>query len=85
MSNKPAAGLVADLTWAELYAARIRENLKILTPAVKKISTGAELRERAARLRQQLKSANRTAAELRNMIPLEPCGSNRDGPNPPKT
>jgi hypothetical protein len=86
MSNKPpAAGLIADLTWAELYAVRIRENLKILTPAVKRISTGAELTEPAARLRQQLKSANRTAAELTNMILLETRRSNRDGSDPPKT
>jgi hypothetical protein len=60
--------LVADLTWAELYTAKIRENLKVLTPAVKKKPTRTEALESAKLLRQQLESANRTANELRKMI-----------------
>jgi hypothetical protein len=78
MTKKPInSDLIADLTWAELYTAKIRETLKILTPAVKKISTRAEPLESAALLRQQLASANRTAAELRKMIGLEPRRTNR--------
>jgi hypothetical protein len=60
--------LVADLTWAELYTAKVRENLKILTPAVKNSAPSAELMESAALLRRQLESAHRTAAELIKMI-----------------
>jgi hypothetical protein len=59
--------LVADLTWAELYTTKIRENLKILTPAVKTTPTSAELTDSAALLRQQLESAHRTAAGLSKM------------------
>jgi hypothetical protein len=64
--------LIADLTWAELYTARIRESLKILTPVVKKTATKDEFTEGVARLRQQLESANRTAADLRKMLRVEP-------------
>jgi hypothetical protein len=34
MKKQSASGLVADLTWAELYARNIREDLKLLSPAV---------------------------------------------------
>jgi hypothetical protein len=70
--------LVADLTWAELYTGKIRENLKILTPAVKRTSMSPELLESTALLRLQLESANRTAAKLRKMIPPEPRRANRN-------
>jgi hypothetical protein len=33
--------LVADLTWSELYIAKIRQNLKILTPAAKNTATAS--------------------------------------------
>jgi hypothetical protein len=71
--------LVADLTWAELFTAQIWENLKILTPAVKKTPASAELTESAALLRQQLESAHRTADGLRKIVRLEPRGANRKG------
>ena len=60
--------LVADLTWAELYITKIRENLKILIRAVKNTPTGVELNESAALLRQQLESAHGTAAKLRKTL-----------------
>ena len=69
---------VADLTWAELYTAKIRENLRILTPAVKKTSTKPAFVESAVLLRQQLESANRTATELRKMLLLERRRTNRN-------
>lgn len=74
--------VVADLTWAELYTAKIRKTLKILTPAVKNVETRAELMENAALLRQQLESANRTTAELRKMLSLEPRRTNRSRSDP---
>jgi len=64
--------LVVDLTWADLYTANIRQDMKILIRTVKKVSTRAELTESAALLRQQLEKANCTAAELRKMLGLEP-------------
>ena len=60
-----SSDLVADLTWADLYAGQIHKDLKVLTPSVKKISPSAELTDSAAKLRQQLKGAHRTIAELR--------------------
>lgn len=64
--------LIADLTWAELYINKIRENLKILTPAVKKTSMSTELAEPVTLLRRQLEGANRTAAALRKIVRPEP-------------
>lgn len=55
--KQTAHDLVADLTWAELYAADIRKDLKILIPAVKENLTRADLTESAALLRWQLESA----------------------------
>lgn len=72
MKKQSASGLVADLTWAELYARNIREDLKLLSPAVKKIETGHEVTESAALLRRQLEGANRTTGELRKMTGVPP-------------
>jgi hypothetical protein len=83
MPNMPrkqtAQVLVADLTWADLYAASIRKDVKMLIPAVKKISTRADLTESAVLLRQQLESAKCTTAELKKMTRLEPGHSDRSG------
>ncbi len=62
--------LVADLTWADLYATSIRKDVKMLIPAVKKISTRVDLTVSAALLRQQLESAKYTTAELKKMTRL---------------
>ena len=70
LRKQTAQVLVADLTWADLYAASIRKDVKMLIPAVKKISTRADLTERAALLRQQLESAKGTTAELKKMTRL---------------
>jgi hypothetical protein len=72
MKKRPASDLVADLTWAELYASNIRQDLKLLSPAVKKIETGHELTKGAALLRRQLEDANRTTGELRKMTGVPP-------------
>jgi hypothetical protein len=65
--DSPPSELVADLVWADLYASRIRKELKLLTPVVKKMTTGAGLEAGAAKLRQQLEGAHRTTAELKTM------------------
>jgi hypothetical protein len=48
-----------------LYAGKIRQELKTLTPAAKKGSNSGELTTGAAKLRQQLEGAHRTVAELK--------------------
>jgi hypothetical protein len=63
--DQPSTDLVADLTWADLYAGKIRQELKTLTPAAKKGSNSGELTTGAAKLRQQLEGAHRTVAELK--------------------
>jgi hypothetical protein len=67
-----ARDALADLTWAVLYAGKIRENLKGLAPIFRKTQINVELTEDAALLRQQLEGASRTTAKLRKMIGLEP-------------
>ena len=59
-----SSDMVADLTWANLYARRIRQDLRALTPAVKKIPVSDELAEVVAKLRKELEGAHRTIAEL---------------------
>ena len=71
--GKQLAGLaLADLTWAVLYAGKIRENLKGLAPIFRKTQMSVELTEDAALLRQQLEGASRTSARLRKMSGLDP-------------
>lgn len=63
--------VVADLTWANLYARRIRQDLTVLTPAVKKIADSGELAEIVTKLRKELEGAHRTIAELRILTESE--------------
>jgi len=78
LPEKPLAGdALADLTWAALYAGKIRDNLKGLTPVFRKNRMRTELTENAALLRLQLQGANRTSAMLRIMSGLEPHPSSR--------
>ena len=67
LTKQAAHDLVADLTWADLYAANIHKEVKMLIPVVKKISTRASLAESAALLRRQLESAKYTTDELKKM------------------
>ena len=60
-----SSDMVADLTWANLYARRIRQDLSVLTPAVKKIAASGELADVVAKLRTELEGAHRTIGELR--------------------
>lgn len=66
-NNEVSSNLVADLTWADLYARQIRQDLKRLTPAVRKVTSSTELTEGTAKLREQLEHAHRTIAELTMM------------------
>ena len=68
--------LMADLTWADLYARQIRKDLKQLAPAIRKVSNSTELVGNTAKLREQLQGAHRTIAELRTMAGSEPRRSN---------
>jgi hypothetical protein len=63
--TQPPFDLVADLTWADLYARGIRQDLNTLTPVVRKVSTSTQLTEVAAKLRDQLQGAHRTVAEVK--------------------
>jgi hypothetical protein len=71
-NDQVSTNLMADLTWADLYAREIRQHLKVLTPAVKRISSSAELTEGTAKLREQLEVAHRTIAALRTMAGSDP-------------
>ena len=62
--NRSATETSADLTWAELYNGRIRLDLKKMCPAIKKIRVTTAFSHGAARLRQQLRDAHRTTADL---------------------
>ena len=59
--------LMADLTWADLYARQICKDLKQLTPAMRKASSKTELVGNTAKLREQLEGVHRTIAKLRTM------------------
>jgi len=68
--------LMADLTWADLYARQICKDLKQLTPAMRKALGKTELVGNTAKLREQLEGAHRTIAELKIMAGPEPRRSN---------
>jgi hypothetical protein len=54
--------VVADLTWAELYASKLRKEIKALIPSVKKLPIRPELAQNAKQLRKELENTNRTIA-----------------------
>ncbi len=58
----------AALTWAELYSRKIRDDLKVLSSALRKSATTPEAAQSAALLRQQLHLAHRTMEDLRKKI-----------------
>jgi hypothetical protein len=79
MKNDPQSfHLVADLTWADLYAGQIHKDLRVLTSFVKKTSSSAELTDSAAKLREQLADARRTITELRVLTQPGPDRSKRE-------
>ncbi len=68
--------LMADLTWADLYARQICKDLKQLTPSMRKVSSSSELVGSTAKLREQLEGAHRTIAELKTIAGPDPRRSN---------
>ena len=70
---------VADLTWANLYIRRIRQDLSALTPAVKKIAASGELAEIVAKLRKEVEAAYRIIAELRTLTESDRCSRSQNG------
>jgi len=71
-SHNGRKNLIADLTWADLYAREICKDLKQLTPAIRKASSSTDLVGSAAKLREQLEGAHRTIAQLRTMAASDP-------------
>ena len=66
------SNLIADLTWADLYARQIRKDLKQLTSAFRRVSNSIELVGSTAKLREQLEDAHRTIAELKTIAATDP-------------
>ena len=69
--------LMADLTWADLYARQIRKDLKQLTPAIRRVSNSNELVGSTTKLREQLERAHHTIAELRTMAAPAPRSNSK--------
>lgn len=61
------SALIAELTWAQLYTKAMRKELIAISTAVGKGQTTTaepEMKETAAKLHDELKTANRTVGEL---------------------
>ena len=62
---KPA--LMAELAWAKLYTKVMHQDLGAISTAIRKsqqTTVGPEMKKSAEKLRDQLKTANRTVGEL---------------------
>jgi hypothetical protein len=60
--KQPIREVVADLTWAELYATKLRKEIKSLIPIVKKLPIRPELVQTAKQMRKELENTNGTVA-----------------------
>ena len=70
---KPA--LMAELTWAKLYTKVMHKDLVAISTAIKKSqppTAGADMKESAEKLHDQLQSANRTVGELSDHAGVRP-------------
>jgi hypothetical protein len=70
---KPA--LMAELAWAKLYTKVMHKDLGAISTAVKKsqpATAGPDMKKSAEKLRDQLKSANRTVGELSDHVGIRP-------------
>ena len=59
--------LMAELTWAKLYTRAMHKDLGAISTAISKsqpTAAGPEMKKSAAKLHDQLQSANRTVGEL---------------------
>jgi hypothetical protein len=70
---KPA--LMAELAWAKLYTKVMHKDLGAISTAIRKSQptiAGSEMKKSAEKLRDQLKSANRTVGELSDHAGIRP-------------
>ena len=73
---KPA--LMAELAWAKLYTKVMHKDIGAISTAIRKskpAAGGPEMKKSAEKLRDQLKSANRTVGELSDHAGIGPCES----------
>jgi hypothetical protein len=67
--------LMAELAWAKLYTKVMHKDLGAISTAIRKsqpTSAGPEMKKSAEKLRDQLKSANRTVGELSDHAGIRP-------------
>ena len=70
---KPA--LMAELAWAKLYTKVMHQDLGAISTAIRKsqqTTAGPEMKKSAEKLRDQLKTANRTVGELSDHAGIRP-------------
>jgi len=70
---KPA--LMAELAWARLYTKVMHQDLGAISTAIRKSQqtiAGSEMKKSAEKLRDQLKTANRTVGELSDHVGIRP-------------
>jgi hypothetical protein len=74
--NQPVRpALMAELAWAKLYTKVMHKDLGAISTAIRKsqpTSAGPEMKKNAEKLRDQLKSANRTVVELSDHAGIRP-------------
>jgi hypothetical protein len=67
--------LMTDLAWSKLYTKVMHKDLGAISTAVKKsrpTTAGPHMKKSAEKLRDQLKSANRTVGELSDHAGIRP-------------
>ena len=78
-SLKPA--VIRELAWASLYTKVMHKDIVAISTAIKRsrpTAAGPEIKKSAEKLRNQLKSANRTVTELSDHVGLRPAPSKAD-------
>ncbi|HEV3111923.1 MAG TPA: hypothetical protein VGY99_15660 [Candidatus Binataceae bacterium] len=76
---KPA--VIKELAWASLYTKVMHKDIGVISTAIKKsqpTAAGPEMKKSAEKLRDQLKSANRTVTELSDHVGIRPAPSKPD-------
>ena len=74
--QKVKLALMAEITWAELYAKAIHKELVEISTAVSRSQTniaGPKMQQTAERLCNEMQAANRTAGELSSVLGFVPC------------
>jgi hypothetical protein len=67
--------LMAELAWAKLYTKVMHQDLGAISTAIRKsqeTTAGPEMKKSAEKLRDQLKTANRTVGELSDHAGIRP-------------